>query len=61
MHEVIAKLPPKQREVFVLYELEGLEGRAIAEMVGAPTNTVWTRLHHARKRFATLWGDAPIA
>ena len=48
------RLPFKQREVFVLYELEELEGPQIAELLGIPQNTVWTRLHHARKRFQEL-------
>jgi len=51
---VLDKLPFKQREVFVLYELEELEGAQIAEIVGIPVNTVWTRLHHARKKFEEL-------
>jgi RNA polymerase sigma-70 factor (ECF subfamily) len=51
VHEVLAQLPFKQREVFVLYELEELEGQAIAAMLDIPINTVWTRLHHGRKRF----------
>ena len=54
VHAVLDKLPFKQREVFVLYELEELEGAQIAEIVGIPVNTVWTRLHHARKRFEEL-------
>jgi RNA polymerase sigma-70 factor (ECF subfamily) len=51
---VLDRLPFKQREVFVMYELEELEGAQIAELVGIPINTVWTRLHHARKRFEEL-------
>lgn len=51
----VAQLPHKQREVFVLFELEGVEGTAIAQLLGIPENTVWTRLHHARKRFRALW------
>jgi RNA polymerase sigma-70 factor (ECF subfamily) len=51
----VAELPLEQREAFVLYELECLEGRAIAELLGVPENTVWSRLHHARKRFRELW------
>ena len=47
-------LPFKQREVVVLYELEELEGAAIAELLGIPINTVWTRLHHGRKNFEQL-------
>jgi RNA polymerase sigma-70 factor (ECF subfamily) len=51
---VLDRLPFKQREVFVMYELEELDGAAIAELIGIPVGTVWTRLHHARKRFEEL-------
>lgn len=51
----VLDLPLKQREVFVLYELEQLEGSDIADLLGVPVNTVWTRLHHGRKRFKELW------
>jgi RNA polymerase sigma-70 factor, ECF subfamily len=48
---VLDQLPFKMREVFVLYELEELEGAEIATLLEIPINTVWTRLHHGRKRF----------
>ncbi|MCB9728488.1 MAG: sigma-70 family RNA polymerase sigma factor [Deltaproteobacteria bacterium] len=51
----VAELPLEQREAFVLYELECLEGRVIAELLGVPENTVWSRLHLARKKFRALW------
>jgi RNA polymerase sigma-70 factor, ECF subfamily len=51
VYESMQKLPFKQREVFALYELEGLDGGSIAALVGAPLGTVWTRLHHARQAF----------
>jgi RNA polymerase sigma-70 factor (ECF subfamily) len=54
VHDVLTKLPFKQREVFVLYELEELDGAEIAGLLGIPINTVWTRLHHGRKRFQEL-------
>ena len=54
VHEVLQQLPYKQREVFVLYELEELKGNEIAEMVDIPVGTVWTRLHQARKTFKRL-------
>ncbi len=50
----LQRLPYKQREVFVLYELEELPGEEIARLLGVPLGTVWTRLHHARKRYAQL-------
>jgi RNA polymerase sigma-70 factor, ECF subfamily len=52
VQRAIKKLPFKQREVFVLFELEGLEGREIGALLGVKEGTVWTRLHHARKAFA---------
>lgn len=51
VQECVMKLSDKLREVFVLYELEELEGNQIAALLGIPVNTVWTRLHHGRKRF----------
>ena len=51
IHRAIAKLPFKQREVFVLYELEQMQGAEIAEMLAIAEGTVWTRLHHARRSF----------
>ena len=55
VRDCVAQLPLKQREVFVMFELEGVEGTTIAQLLGIPENTVWTRLHHARKRFRVLW------
>ena len=40
-----------QREVFVLFELEGMNGDEVAEAVGAPLGTVYSRLRLARERF----------
>ena len=47
----IDKLSFKHREVFVMYELEEMQGPAIAELLDIPEGTVWTRLHHARRGF----------
>lgn len=54
VQRVLQKLPFKQREVVVLYELEHKEGSEIAEMVGAPIGTVWRRLHDGRTTFKKL-------
>ena len=51
---VLAQMAPKKREVFALYELEGLSGEEIAERVGCKVETVWTRLHYARVDFERL-------
>jgi RNA polymerase sigma-70 factor (ECF subfamily) len=42
----------------VLFEIEGYSGEEIAAFEGVPVNTVWTRLHHARREFATLIAQA---
>ena len=39
------------RLVFVLYEMEGLSGKQIAEIARCPEATVWRRLHDARRLF----------
>jgi RNA polymerase sigma-70 factor (ECF subfamily) len=57
---LLAQMSPKKREVFVLFELEGLSGEEIAERVGCPVDTVWTRLFHARKEFARLGHRAQL-
>jgi RNA polymerase sigma-70 factor, ECF subfamily len=52
--QILARMRPKQREVFALFELEGLSGEEISARVGCPVNTVWTRLHHARQDFLRI-------
>ena len=47
----LAALPEGERAVFVLYEMEGLPGKQIAEIVKCPEATVWRRLHYARQAF----------
>ncbi|HEU4535581.1 MAG TPA: RNA polymerase sigma factor [Polyangiaceae bacterium] len=45
----LGRMAPKKREVFVLVALEGLSGDEVAKALDVPINTVWTRLHHARR------------
>lgn len=53
VQRALATLPAKKRVVFVYHELCGLGPEEIAEAVGAPVNTVRSRLHHARLEFTT--------
>ena len=46
--KAIAKLPQKQRLVFVLFEMEGMKSQEIAALFKIPEGTVNSRLHHAR-------------
>lgn len=47
----LAKLPPKQREVFELIDIEGLRGPEVSELLQTKINTVYTRLRLARTAF----------
>jgi len=51
---ILDRMGEKQREVFVLYEIEGLEGPVIARMLGCSVNTVWSRARLAREDFRRL-------
>ncbi|MDF2697259.1 MAG: polymerase sigma factor RpoE [Labilithrix sp.] len=48
---ILEGLPDERREVFVLYELEGLTGPEIANHLGLPEGTVASRLRRARADF----------
>jgi RNA polymerase sigma-70 factor (ECF subfamily) len=43
-------LMEEQRVAFVLFEIEEYSGEQIAEFQGVPLNTVWARIHTARKK-----------
>ncbi|GAB4298360.1 MAG: sigma-70 family RNA polymerase sigma factor [Myxococcota bacterium] len=54
VRRILKKMPEKKRKVLVMFELEGLSGAEIAEILKCPVATVWTRLHYAREHFAKL-------
>ena len=47
----LSKMTESDRTVFVLYEMEGVPGKRIAEIVDSPEASVWRRLHGARQVF----------
>ncbi|MEM7159390.1 MAG: RNA polymerase sigma factor [Myxococcota bacterium] len=47
-------LTPEKRAVFILYELEGESCDVIAQGLGIPVGTVYSRLHSARREFARV-------
>lgn len=49
LHKVLDRLDEPRRVAFVLYELEGMTGAAIGELLGVPMQTVYSRLHSARR------------
>lgn len=50
----LAQLSVEHRAVLGLFAVEGLGHAEIAEVLGVPEGTVWSRLHLARKRLAHL-------
>lgn len=46
----LAGLPPRQRRVFVLKDIEGFRHQEVGRMLGIPERTVRTLLHRAVKR-----------
>ena len=49
--EILARMQPLQRVVFVMFEVEGFACDQIAAELGVPLGTVYSRLHTARKMF----------
>ena len=56
--QILAKMSASRRTAFILFEIEGYTGEEIAALEDVPVNTVWTRLHHARKDFYALIDQA---
>lgn len=52
----ISQLKPHLREVFVMFEIEGLDGAEIAKVLDCPTGTVRRRLHQARQAIEAALG-----
>jgi RNA polymerase sigma-70 factor (ECF subfamily) len=49
LQDALDRLPPDQRDVFVLYELEEVDMIDVASVVGCPLQTAYSRLHAARR------------
>ncbi|HTJ41713.1 MAG TPA: sigma-70 family RNA polymerase sigma factor [Kofleriaceae bacterium] len=49
--EILDELDDDKREVFVLIELEQMSAPDVAQVLGIPVNTVYSRLRLARARF----------
>jgi RNA polymerase sigma-70 factor (ECF subfamily) len=51
---VLGQLVLEQRAVFVMYEVEAIPCAEIADLLGVPVGTVYSRLHAARKQIEKL-------
>lgn len=54
IQKAIDLLPEYHKSVFVLYEIEGLSYKEIADVVGCSIGTVMSRLHYARKKLRSM-------
>jgi RNA polymerase sigma-70 factor (ECF subfamily) len=61
MQRILSQLTERRRTAFFLFEIEGYTGEEIAVLEGVPVNTVYTRLHHARRDFMNLLAAAEAA
>jgi RNA polymerase sigma factor (sigma-70 family) len=61
VHEALRRLGPRDREVLLLAEWEGLSPAQIATVLGCLTVTARGRLHRARRRFRTAFEEASQA
>lgn len=48
----LESLSAEHRVVLCLFAIEGLTHKEIAEILGVPEGTIWSRLHAARKRLS---------
>lgn len=53
--DVLARLSPEHRAVLVLRDIEGLDEKEAAGMLGVPEGTVKSRLSRARAGFRRMW------
>lgn len=61
LENALSELPPEQRQIFELTELDDIPVKDIAEATGVGVNTLLSRKHYAvlflRKRLAGLYAD----
>ena len=61
VQDVLVALSPRDREILLLAEWEGLTPAEIAGVIHAPAVTVRVRLHRARRRFRAVFESRMMA
>ena len=54
LYRALDRLPEIYRTALILFEIEGLPGIEIAELVGIDVETLWVRLHRGRAKLLAL-------
>ena len=57
LRDALAELPPRQRAVIVLHDVEGYKHAEIGKMLGIPEGTARSDLHYARARLRDALGS----
>ena len=57
VRKAILELDPSERAVVLLYYMEGMKQTEIADALGCPVGTIWSRLSAARDRLRGLLSD----
>lgn len=60
LERALAELPNGCRTVFVLHDVEGLEHREVASLLGISDGTSKSQLHKARQRLRRLLSERPL-
>ena len=58
VYRVFDRLPERDREILILFELEELPGAEIAALLGIKVENVWLRMHRARERFLRAFKES---
>lgn len=57
IHSALEQIEERSRAILILVDLEGRSCVEVAEALGIPVGTVYSRLHKARKRFARAYDN----
>ena len=61
LENALSELPPEQRKIFELTELNGIKVKEVSQATGVPVNTLLSQKHyavlHLRKRLAKLYNE----
>lgn len=57
LNEALSKLSDKHRTIVVLYEIDGISHKEIAEIMNCTEGTVRSRLHYAKLQLQSLLSD----
>jgi RNA polymerase sigma-70 factor (ECF subfamily) len=61
LDRALDELPAELRSILILWAVDELSYKEIAEVVGIPIGTVMSRLHRARQRLTGLLAGHPVA